>query len=177
MDVKINTVVMDGKNTQDIISLVQLTKELPVSVRFIEEMPFNGDGHQHSGIQWNYVQILDTIKSHFPLLNKIQDAPFSTSLNYNIPGHKGNVGIIAAYTRSFCGSCNRIRITPKGLLKTCLYDNGLFNLKDMLRNGNTTTEIEQALNSALGTRHRNGWEAEKTTAQQTLHQSMAAIGG
>ena len=43
--VKINAVVMDGKNTQDIIPLVELTKDLPVSVRFIEEMPFNGDGH------------------------------------------------------------------------------------------------------------------------------------
>src|SRR6202012_3579658 len=45
IDVKINAVVMDGKNTEDIIPLVQMTRDLPVSVRFIEEMPFNGDGH------------------------------------------------------------------------------------------------------------------------------------
>ncbi len=51
IDVKINAVVMEGKNTEDIIPLVELTKDLPVSVRFIEEMPFNGDGHTYSGLQ------------------------------------------------------------------------------------------------------------------------------
>src|SRR6202008_911905 len=62
IEVKINAVVMDGKNTQDIIPLVQLTKKLPVSVRFIEEMPFNGEGHIYQGLQWNYVRILEEIK-------------------------------------------------------------------------------------------------------------------
>src|ERR1700712_4561697 len=88
IEVKINAVVMDGKNTQDIIPLVQLTKELPVSVRFIEEMPFNGDGHSHEGLQWDYVRILDEIKNTYPHIEKLQDSAYSTSYNYQIPNHK-----------------------------------------------------------------------------------------
>jgi cyclic pyranopterin phosphate synthase len=113
IDVKMNAVVMEGKNTDDIIPLVNLAKDLPVSVRFIEEMPFNGGDKHYTSLHWDHVRILDTIKAHFPAIQKLQDPAFSTSYNYQIPGHKGTVGIIAAYTRSFCGTCNRIRITPR----------------------------------------------------------------
>src|ERR1700761_580539 len=87
--VKINAVVMDGKNTQDIIPLVQLTKDLRVDVRFIEEMPFNGDGHSFSGLKWDYVRILDEITRAFPSIQKATDPAYSTAYNYHIPGHKG----------------------------------------------------------------------------------------
>ena len=175
MNVKLNTVVMEGKNTEDIIPLVQLTKDLPVSVRFIEEMPFNGDGHQHSAIRWNYVRILEEIKSHFPKIQKQIDAAFSTSVNYGIEDHKGSFGIIPAYTRSFCGTCNRIRITPQGMLKTCLYDNGVLNIKDLMRDGLTDETIQTFLQKAFSKRALNGWEAEEKA--NNLHPSMAAIGG
>jgi cyclic pyranopterin phosphate synthase len=176
MNVKLNAVVMDGKNTEDIIPLVRLTKDLPISVRFIEEMPFNGEGHQYSGIQWNYLRILEEIKNHFPGIEKRKDPPSSTSFNYSIPGHKGSVGMIAAYTRSFCGACNRIRITPQGNLKTCLYDNGVLNIKELMRDGFTDEEIKQSLEKVLHKRAANGWEAEKNFSEN-IHPSMAAIGG
>jgi molybdenum cofactor biosynthesis protein A len=175
MNVKLNTVVMEGKNTEDIIPLVQLTKDLPVSVRFIEEMPFNGDGHQHSGIRWNYLRILEEIKKQFPRIHKKKDPPFSTSLNYEIEKHKGSIGIIPAYTRSFCGTCNRIRITPQGMLKACLYDNGVLNIKDLMRDGFANEEIQNILLKAFQKRSANGFEAEKKA--NNLHPSMAAIGG
>jgi molybdenum cofactor biosynthesis protein A len=175
MNVKLNTVVMDGKNTEDIISLVQLTKDLPVIVRFIEEMPFNGDGHQYSGITWNYLRILEEIKKQFPRIHKKEDPLFSTSLNYEIEKHKGSIGIIPAYTRSFCGTCNRIRITPQGVLKTCLYDNGVLNIKDLVRDGFSDHDIEKALQKAFNKRSADGFEAEKKA--NNLHPSMAAIGG
>ncbi len=178
IDVKINTVVMQGQNTQDILPLVELTRELPVSVRFIEEMPFNGDGHQFSGIVWDHVRIMDEIRQYHPHITKAVDEPYSTSYNYNIPGHKGSVGVIAAYSRTFCGTCNRIRVTPTGVLKTCLYDDGVLNLRDMLRVGNTDYQIKQALLQAMNNRAADGQEAERA-AQSTasIHQSMAAIGG
>jgi molybdenum cofactor biosynthesis protein A len=175
MNVKLNTVVMDGKNTEDIISLVQLTKDLPVIVRFIEEMPFNGDGHQYSGITWNYLRILEEIKKQFPRIHKKEDPLFSTSLNYEIEKHKGSIGIIPAYTRSFCGTCNRIRITPQGVLKTCLYDNGVSNIKDLIRDDLRDKEIEAILLKAFSKRTKDGFEAEKKA--NNLHPSMAAIGG
>ena len=64
--VKINAVVMEDKNIEDIIPLVQLTKELPVDVRFIEEMPFNGTNAAVS-LKWNYAQIYEHIKTYFPV--------------------------------------------------------------------------------------------------------------
>jgi molybdenum cofactor biosynthesis protein A len=178
MEVKINAVVMDGKNTQDIISMVELTKGMPVSVRFIEEMPFNGEGHIYNGLKWDHVRILEHITEHFPSIQKLTDPAYSTSYNYHIPGHKGNLGIIAAYSRTFCGTCNRIRITPDGVLKTCLYDEGVMNIKDILRAGASENDLREKLLSTLGKRPKDGWEAEKNrNVNDPVHESMATIGG
>ena len=173
MDIKMNAVVMEGKNIDDIIPLVALTKDMPVSVRFIEEMPFNGTGSHYPALLWDHIKILETIKVIYPSIQKIPDPANSTSYNFHIPGHKGNVGIIAAYTRSFCGTCNRIRIPPVGALKTCLYDNGVLNIKDLVRSGKSDIEINNSLISAISHRAKDGWEAEKNT----VHESMASIGG
>lgn len=178
IEVKINAVVMDGKNTDDIIPLVELTKDLPVSVRFIEEMPFNGDGHQYSGIKWDYVRILEEIKGKYPSITKLQDAATSTAYNYQIPGHRGSVGIIAAYSRTFCGTCNRIRITPQGELKNCLYDDGVLNIRDIMRSGENDYELEKHLLEVFSHREKDGWEAERNRIEKTgIHESMATIGG
>lgn len=178
MDVKINAVVMDGKNTDDIIPLVQLTKNYSISVRFIEEMPFNGGDNHYTKLQWDYMQILKVIQEKFPAIQKLPDPPHSTAYNYQIPNHTGSVGIIAAYTRTFCGTCNRIRITPVGMLKTCLYDNGVLNLKNLLRKGFSDTDIAQHLLNALQHRAKDGWEAEQLRKENApVHESMATIGG
>jgi cyclic pyranopterin phosphate synthase len=178
IDVKLNAVVMDGKNIQDIVPLVELTKTLPVSVRFIEEMPFNGEGSHYTRLYWDHVRILQTIRETFPGIRKIPDPPFSTSYNYHIPGHRGTIGIIAAYTRSFCGTCNRIRITPHGLLKTCLYDDGVMNLKDVMRLGADDNQLRLELLQAFGSRVADGWQAEKNRSDKDpVHESMATIGG
>jgi molybdenum cofactor biosynthesis protein A len=177
IQVKLNTVVMDGRNTDDILPIAALTKELPISVRFIEEMPFNGNSHQYQSLSWDYIKVLNTIKKEYPEITKLQDADYSTSYNYYIPGHKGSVGLIAAYTRSFCGTCNRIRITPQGTLKTCLYDNGVMNVRDLIREGLNDVEIEKQLLNALNNRVKDGWIAEKNRANEPVHESMSTIGG
>jgi molybdenum cofactor biosynthesis protein A len=178
IEVKINAVVMDGKNTQDIIPLVELTKELPVSVRFIEEMPFNGEGHVYEGLKWDYIRILDEIETKYPSIEKQPDPAYSTSYNYHIPGHSGSIGIIAAYSRTFCGTCNRIRITPQGSLKTCLYDNGVLNIKDLLRSGISDIDLQANLLNVLNHRAKDGWAAEKNrNVNDPAHESMATIGG
>ncbi|WP_162054905.1 GTP 3',8-cyclase MoaA [Pontibacter pamirensis] len=178
MEVKLNAVVMEGKNTDDILPLVELTKDLPVSVRFIEEMPFNGEGSHYTSLTWDHVQILHTIKEKYRDIQKVPDAPFSTSFNYQIPGHKGNVGVIAAYTRSFCGTCNRIRLTPLGVLKTCLYGDGVMNVKDLMRAGAGEMDLQAALMDAIGRKEKNGWEAERNSLERSsLNASMATIGG
>jgi molybdenum cofactor biosynthesis protein A len=173
MHVKLNVVVMDGVNTDELLDFTALTAAKRVSVRFIEEMPFNGQGHAFSGQHWHYQRILDTLGKHYEL-QKLIDAPNSTSLNYLIPGHKGNIGVIAAYSRTFCGSCNRIRITPTGGFKTCLYGHDVLNVRDLLRSGTHSDLLMQEIQNALDHRAINGFEAEKGSKHWD---SMSMIGG
>ncbi len=175
--VKINTVVMEGENIEDIIPLVALTKDLPIDVRFIEEMPFNGSETDIS-LKWNFTQIYSYIKDHFPEIQKTEDPKSSTSYNYKIPGFTGSIGIIAAYTRSFCGDCNRIRITPSGILRTCLYEGSGINLKDEIRMGKTDEALKNIIISSIHQKPKDGWEAQKQSLNPSqIHQSMATIGG
>lgn len=174
---KINMVVMNRHNIEDILPMIELTKHNDISVRFLEEMPFNGTG-SHSGMKtWNYAQILEYIKTYHPKLKKSNDHPNSTSMDYTIPGYDGSIGVIASYSRTFCGSCNRLRLTPTGLLKTCLYDSGVFNIKDLIRAGASNKDIEQALHEALSHRAKDGHEAERKRAHIAINESMATIGG
>ncbi|MDB5261132.1 MAG: molybdenum cofactor biosynthesis protein [Adhaeribacter sp.] len=176
--VKINAVVMEGQNTQDIIPLAQLTEKYPVSVRFIEEMPFNGGANNHPSLTWNYLKILDELQNIYPGLTKAADAPNATAEHYRIPGHAGNIGIIAAYTRTFCGTCNRIRVTSQGGLKTCLYGEDILNIRDLLRAGTTDESLNAAFQGAFKNRAKDGFEAEEQRQfLLPVFQSMSTIGG
>ena len=175
--VKINMVVMDGKNTDDVISMLELAKEFPVDVRFIEEMPFNGTKGQGNPTFWSHKTILEHIKTKYEV-KKLVDPAYSTSMNYQIPDFKGTFGIIAAFSRTFCGTCNRIRLTPQGTLKTCLYDNGVFNIRDLMRAGATDDDLVVALKEALNHRAKDGHEAEQNRNKNfPVSESMATIGG
>ncbi len=176
--VKVNAVVMDGKNIEDILPLVELTRKNNVDVRFIEEMPFNGEGNHYPTLTWTHSKILEYIRSAHPGIAKIKDAPSSTSYNYHIPGHQGNLGIIAAFSRTFCGSCNRIRVTAQGTLKTCLYDDGVLDIRHLLRSGLADELIREKLLSAFQARSKDGFEAEaKRKNHNPVSESMSTIGG
>ena len=177
MLVKVNAVVMDGQNTDDIIPLAQMTHSLPVDVRFIEEMPFNGGDHPTAHLHWDHHRILDRLRSAWPGLEKMPDPPFSTSMNYRVPGHRGIIGIIAAWSRTLCGTCNRIRITPQGVLKTCLYDHGRLQLRDLMRSGMDDSELANGLQAICRGRHKDGWEAGEARRGWPVEESMATIGG
>ncbi|MFM8373004.1 MAG: GTP 3',8-cyclase MoaA [Bacteroidota bacterium] len=173
--VRVNAVVMEKVNDSDIVPLAELAEIYPLDMRFIEEMPFNGGDHGTGTPAWNHVRILDTLKTRWPSLTRCADAPESTSANYQAPGMKGRLGVIAAWTRSFCGTCNRIRVTPQGMLKTCLYDGGVLSIRDLMRTGAHDAELTTALKQAFRQRPRDGWEAEKNAAGHGA--SMATIGG
>lgn len=175
--VKINTVVMEGKNIDDLVPLVELTRTHPVSVRFIEEMPFNGEGNHYPQLIWTYKKILEWIKSHYPQLQRVADDPFATSYNYQVPGYRGQVGVIAAFSRTFCGTCNRIRVTAQGALKTCLYDDGVLNVKELMRSGLSDDALKAQLFKAFGARPKDGFEAELNRKNKSIHESMSTIGG
>ncbi len=176
--VKINTVVMSGKNDEDILSMVELARDRNVSVRFIEEMPFNGAGLRPDQIQnfWSYGRIMDLIRSVYPEIYRLQDEPNSTSYNYQIPNFKGSIGVIAAFSRTFCGTCNRIRVTPTGVFKTCLYDDGVFNIRDMMRQKLSDEQIKLLISEAMQSRALDGFEAERNR-KSLVSESMTTIGG
>lgn len=175
--VKINTVVVTGKNDEDILSMVELARNKNVSVRFIEEMPFNGEGLRPEQLEfWSYRRIIDLIRSVYPDLYKLQDEANSTSYNYQIPNFKGSIGVIAAFSRTFCGTCNRIRVTPTGSFRTCLYDDGVFNVRDFMRQKLSNEEIKDLIYNALQNRAKDGFEAENRRTS-LVSESMTTIGG
>src|SRR6218665_4024545 len=176
--VKVNTVVMSGKNDEDILSMVELARDQHVSVRFIEEMPFNGAGLRPDQIWnfWSYGRIMDLIRSVYPEIYRLPDEPNSTSYNYQIPNFKGSIGVIAAFSRTFCGTCNRIRVTPTGVFKTCLYDDGVFNVRDMMRQKLSDEQIKLLISEALQSRALDGFEAERNR-KNLVSESMTTIGG
>ncbi len=178
ISLKLNAVVIKNRNIEDLIPMVDLTKDKNVSVRFIEEMPFNGTGANYEGLEWNYKKILQHIESHFGKATKLEDEKNSTSLNYKIRGHAGSFGIIPAYSRTFCGTCNRIRLTPMGIIKTCLYDEGIFNVRDLMRAGANDTQLLEAIQSAIGQKYKDGFVAEsKRKNLPNISESMTTIGG
>ena len=174
--VKLNAVVMHGMNDTDILPLVNFTKKHPVSVRFIEEMPFNGSGLVEEKLFWDYRRILSHIKTEFPHIEEVPMAYGETSKNYHVPGFMGDVGIIAAFSRTFCGSCNRIRVTSLGQVKTCLYDDGVFDLKEYLRLGVSDEDLKNTMIKIFGERPKDGFEAENNR-KGVINESMTSIGG
>ncbi|MDW7691739.1 GTP 3',8-cyclase MoaA [Flammeovirgaceae bacterium SG7u.111] len=175
--VKLNAVVMEGKNDEDILDLAAFTIKHKVDVRYIEEMPFNGEGGTDK-LHWNHVRILGNIKEKFPELVSLPTPVSSTSVGYKIPGSEGQLGIIPAFSRTFCGSCNRLRLTAQGTLKTCLYDDGVMDIKQLLRSGVDDETLKSAFRAACNKRAKDGFEAEKNRENASpINESMSTIGG
>lgn len=175
---KINAVVMEGKNIEDIIPLIELGKNQNIDIRFIEEMPFNGEGAHYAQLNWTYKKILSYIQTHYPELKKLPDPANATAYHYQVTGYQGKIGIIAAFSRTFCGTCNRIRITPQGILKTCLYDEGVLNIRDLMRANSDDEVLKAALLHAFNNRAKDGFEAEANRQNnKSVSESMSTIGG
>ncbi len=177
-DLKINCVILDGQNIDDIIPMIKLGEKYNISVRFIEEMPFNGSGTYHNVLKWDYNNIIGHIKNNLKNIVALNNEPGSTSINFRVHGYIGRFGIIPAYTRSFCGSCNRLRLTPNGVIKTCLYDEGIFNVRDLIRAGASEAQLLTAISEAIHNKAENGFEAERgRLSNKQIIESMAIIGG
>ena len=171
--VKINSVVLPGINDDEIADLAGLAAKWPVTVRFIEQMPFNGEGR---GVMdgRDGLSVPEILQQAYPEMEPLADHSGTANL-YQIPGFQGRIGVINAYTRKFCYRCNKIRVTPTGMLKTCLYDNGRLSLLSMLRADAADDEIAEAIRRTVTSRARDGFVAEAlNTAPKS---SMAAIGG
>ena len=176
MKLNINMVTMSGLNEEDIVPMAMLTKHDPVTVRYIEEMPFNGVGEREKGSELNYKDIIAIVKHAIPQLKELPRGIGSTSTLYQIEGHQGKIGVIPAWSRTFCSDCNRIRVTAKGEMKNCLYDGGILNLKQLLTNGASDDMIREEIRRGYSKKFKNGHEAEASRAEN-VSESMSTIGG
>ncbi|MDM9631748.1 GTP 3',8-cyclase MoaA [Robiginitalea aurantiaca] len=174
--VRINFIVLEGQNEEDIHHMLEFQRVHPVSVRFLEEMPFNGGSRNFKDLNWNHRKILEHIQKRYPSFEKLPAPLTSTSVNYKIPGHTGSFGIIPSFSRTFCGSCNRLRVTATGDLITCLYGKPVANLRDTLRSGLQDSFVEEALVRAVGSRAKDGFEAQDRFGS-IFGSSMTSIGG
>lgn len=176
LNLKLNVVVQSGFNTDEINDFVGLTKDKNIAVRFIEEMPFNGKGQRNIKESWNYNKIIEEIKSEYSVTNIVSEKS-STSRNFSIENHIGSIGIIPAFTRTICNDCNRIRITSTGTFKNCLFDDGVFNLRDFIRKGASNDNLKELFLSLIKEKPENGFVAEANRKKGSVTESMSTIGG
>jgi molybdenum cofactor biosynthesis protein A len=176
LDLKLNVVVQSGFNTDEIVDFVRLTKDKNIVVRFIEEMPFNGKGQRDIQENWTFKRILKEIKTEFDV-SEVYSGKSSTSRNYTINNHTGSVGIIPAFTRTICNDCNRIRITSTGTFKNCLFDDGVFNLRDFMRKGASNEDLKELFLGLVKQKPENGFIAEASRKNGGASESMSTIGG
>ncbi|MCG8307900.1 MAG: GTP 3',8-cyclase MoaA [Cytophagales bacterium] len=176
--VKINAVIMEGINDHEILDLAGLAAKYPVSVRFIEEMPFNGSDSHRASLKWGHTAILNHLQSKYGKLRKLSSQANSTSENYSFDGALGSLGIIAAFSRTFCGTCDRIRITSTGEMRTCLYGHNVLNIKQILREGHSDASVQKRISDVVQKRAGDGFEAEKLRGKlNPIGESMSVIGG
>ncbi len=169
---KINCVPIKDYNDDNILKLIDLTKEKALDVRFIEVMPMGG-GKDFAGI--NPQAIRQMIVDNYEVVKEITEIKGNGPASYiQIGGHLGSVGFINAIHNKFCNSCNRIRLTANGYLKTCLYYDSDINLRDLLRT-NQADLIYGVLEQAILDKHSEHffWE-NKAQSEQKI---MAQIGG
>jgi cyclic pyranopterin phosphate synthase len=134
--IKLNMVVMRGINDDEIVDLARLTLTHPWHVRFIELMPV-GDMHM---LTWEHVvpsdEILARLSAVAPLTPSAGPAKGNgPAAYYQWPGAAGTIGVITPMTHTYCASCNRVRLTATGKLRTCLFGNHEVDLRTPLRGG------------------------------------------
>ncbi|MBT8271658.1 MAG: GTP 3',8-cyclase MoaA [Bacteroidia bacterium] len=178
--VKLNVVLIKGFNDDEIIDFIELSRNWPISVRFIEFMPFDGNRWERKQMV-SLDEILNIVNQSFgqDKIIRLEDAPNDTSKNYKIDNYMGSFAIISSVTNPFCDSCNRIRLTANGRIKNCLFSNSELDLLTPLRQGEL---IEPLIQKTLLSKYkvRGGMDTIEKLERPDLHsqnRSMIRIGG
>ena len=175
--VKINVVPIKGHNDEDLLPLVAYCLENGLHIRFIELMPV-GFAKTHTGI--SQASIMESVRQTFgdltPLDQPIGNGPAAA---YRVPGYGTTVGFISALSHKFCPSCNRIRMTSQGYIKTCLYHATGLNLRPLLRgNGAGGDEaIADALRRAVWEKPRAHDFSYQNRPDSPDSFAMSSVGG
>ncbi len=177
IQVKINVVVMKGLNDNEITDFIAWTKDLPVQVRFIEFMPFDGNRWTSNQV-FTWKDMLTEIEKQYTPL-RLHDGAHDTDKKYRIEGHKGSFSVISTMSSPFCSGCNRMRLTADGKMKNCLFSHKETDLLTVLRNKeNVLPLILESIHSKakeLGGQFTKDFEKIDTAGLQ--NRSMISIGG
>jgi len=172
--VKINVVVMQGFNEDELCDFADLTKDSRLSVRFLEYMPFNGN--KWSNLKFiPYQEQKRVLEERFGPLLSVTDTPDSTSNNFRISNHVGSVGFISSMSRNFCGGCNRLRLTHDGNLKMCLFGKDEVSLRDLIRTDHTEEDLLSVIGGAVKRKKKSHGGEEEIIKQ--MKRPMIFIGG
>ena len=175
--IKINAVAIEGIIEKEILDFVAITKDLPLHVRMIEFMPFEGN-HWNSKKVVTARQMLELVEAEYDMV-KLKDEPHATAKKYKAIGHEGTFAFITTMTEHFCGNCNRMRLTADGKMKNCLFGSEEMDLLGTLRAGKP---IEPLIRNSVLRKHAvMGGQFQKSyknaDASQLKNRSMIKIGG
>ncbi len=170
---KINVVVMAGVNDDELLDFMALTHDRPIHVRFIEYMPFQDNQWSQGGLL-PYAEMRRLIETRYTLIPQTQEAS-AVSKDFTLPGFAGQVGFVTSMTQSFCGTCNRIRLTADGAIKSCLFHPSEVSLRDAMRNGATDESLIALIQKALWQKQAAHLPMEELARQD--NRPMIAIGG
>lgn len=175
--IKINVVAIAGFNDDEILDFARLTLDKPWQVRFIEYMPVGGDNDWHPEKFLTVREIKARIEEHYSLLplKANEESHNGPARLFKLAGARGELGFISPVSEHFCSSCNRLRLTADGKLKTCLFSASEVDLKSILRGGGTAKELEEKITWALAHKPlRQGFSANQ---MKRCHHPMVKIGG
>jgi cyclic pyranopterin phosphate synthase len=175
--IKVNAVAIRGFTTEDdVLALAGLARRKPYSVRFIEYMPLDADGN------WNMEQVISgeelrsIIDHRWPLKLVAGIDPSSTSVVYRFADGEGEMGFINPVSQPFCATCDRIRLTADGHLRTCLFSIDETDLKTPMRRGAPDTELAEIVRAAVWVKEKKH-KINEGEAFQRASRSMSQIGG
>lgn len=172
--IKINFVPIKELNIDQIVPIVKLAKEKSIIVRFIELMPI-GYGAKYTPVKNN--EIRNIIQKSFgemkPVVTKLGNGPAEY---YGLENYDGAIGFISAVSEKFCSTCNRIRLTSDGFLKTCLHYNKGIDLKKHLRSDISTDDMTTIIANEIGHKPEKHSFNDQTINDVEI-KSMYQIGG
>ncbi|MEJ5364036.1 MAG: GTP 3',8-cyclase MoaA [Desulfosoma sp.] len=174
--VKINVVAMKGVNEDEIEALARLTLAYPFHVRFIELMPFRPDSYKERYLPSDLV--MEKIASVGPIIPCSSHNGNGPARYYQFPGAPGKIGLISPMSHHFCPTCNRLRITAEGSLRTCLFAERDVDLRRLLRNGASDADIARLILQAIQSKpEKHRLNEGSLPRRKCVSRPMTSIGG
>jgi GTP 3',8-cyclase len=172
--IKVNCVAMRGFTEEEIPALAELARRKPYVVRFIEFMPLDADESWRGDDVLTGGEIRAAIEERWPLV-EIPAKASSTAKRFRFADGAGEIGFVNPVSEPFCSSCDRIRLTADGQLRTCLFSRKEWDLKTPLRDGSSDAELERLLRFAV--RHKELKHKINEPGFVRASRSMSQIGG